>query len=101
MDLHHHAVLRDGNTDDVAEADAAKTAFADFLNRGNLSADQMSFINNIIDFLAKNGIIEKRRLMQPPFSDLHHLGIFGLFDEHDQVEIVSIIGRINRNAEVG
>lgn len=83
------------------EAAAAKAAFADFLNRGKLTADQMSFINNIIDFLANNGVIEKQRLVQPPFSDLHHLGIFGLFDEQEQVQIVNIIDRINRNAEVG
>ena len=83
------------------ETAAAKAAFADFLNRGNLSADQMAFINNIIDFLSKNGVIQKARLVQPPFSDLHHLGIFGLFDEHEQAQIINIIDGVNENAEVG
>lgn len=80
------------------DANAAKQAFAEFLNRGNLNANQMTFINNIIDYLTKNGVIEKRMLVLPPFTDLHYEGIFGLFDSEDQTRIVNIIEYINQRA---
>jgi type I restriction enzyme R subunit len=83
------------------DANAAKQAFAEFLQRGNLSADQMTFINTLINFLTQNGVIEKRMLVSPPFTDAHHDGIFGLFDTEDQTRIVYLIERINQGAKVG
>lgn len=83
------------------EVNAAKAAFAEFLNRGNLRADQMTFINYIIDHLTQNGVIQKRALVQPPFTDIHDMGIFGLFEPDDQARIVRIIDRINGNISAG
>lgn len=80
------------------DANAAKQAFGEFLQRGNLSADQITFLNNIIDFLTKNGVIEKRMLVQPPFTDKHYEGIFGLFDQEDQARILYIIDDIKQQA---
>ena len=74
-------------------------AFSDFLQVGELRADQMTFINTIISYLSKNGTIDKAMLYEPPFTDLNDQGISGVFNEKaDLIKIVSIIDQINENA---
>jgi type I restriction enzyme R subunit len=79
---------------------AANQAFSDFLQVGNLRADQMTFIQNIITYLTKNGMIEKSLLFEAPFTSLHNQGIIGIFDEADTVKIIRIIEGINGNSGV-
>ena len=74
---------------------AAKEAFGEFLEKGNLSADQITFINNIIDSLERNGVIDKGMLFNPPFTNLHDEGALGLFPENDATKIFSILDRLN------
>ena len=81
---------------------AAQEAFADFINAGTLSADQITFINNIITFLSKNGTIDKQMLFESPFTDDHYEGLTGIFKKETEViQLVRIIDRINANAGVG
>ncbi|MDA7728777.1 DEAD/DEAH box helicase family protein [Flavobacteriales bacterium] len=76
-------------------------AFADFLQIGELRADQMTFINTIISYLSKNGTINKAMLFEPPFTDLNDQGIDGVFDnDADLVKVIKIIDAINENAMV-
>jgi type I restriction enzyme R subunit len=77
---------------------AAKTAFADFLTKGKLKADQMTFINNIIDFLTVNGTIDKAMLFESPFTDINDQGLLGVFDADEASRIIHIIDDINSNA---
>lgn len=79
---------------------AANEAFVDFLTAGNLSADQMTFINNIIQYLTKNGTIDAAMLFEPPFTDLNDQGLLGVFDDAEAHKVISIIDRINHNAGV-
>lgn len=80
---------------------AAQQAFADFIQSGNLTADQIKFINSIISFLTKNGTIEKKMLFEPPFTDVNDQGVLGVFEDAAAFKIISIIQGINDNAEVG
>lgn len=80
---------------------AAQQAFADFLQVGNLRADQMTFLNNIITYLTKNGTIDKPMLFEPPFTDVNDQGLLGVFDDADAGKIIRIIDGINGNAGVG
>ena len=80
----------------------ANEAFSDFLQVGNLRADQMTFIKTIINFLTKNGTIVKRMLYEPPFTDLNDQGLSGVFENDDDIiKVISIIDTINKNADVG
>ena len=79
---------------------AAHQAFADFLQVGHLQADQMTFLQNIITYLTKNGTLEKRMLFQAPFTDMHDQGILGVFKEAQAGRIIRIIDEINGNAGV-
>ena len=83
------------------DEEAARTAFADFLQAGSLRADQMTFINQIITYLTRNGTIDKKMLFEPPFTNVSDQGLFGVFDDADAGKVISIIDRINKNAEVG
>lgn len=76
-------------------------AFSDFLQVGNLKADQMTFIKTIITYLSKNGTIDKTMLYEAPFTDLNDQGISGVFDtDAEIIKVVKIIDLINNNAEV-
>lgn len=81
-------------------SEAARTAFADFIQDGNLRADQITFINNIISYLTKNGVIEKKMLFEAPFTDDHYEGLTGVFEMDDAHRIISLVQGINDNAEV-
>jgi len=80
------------------DAKAAKAAFSEFLNKANLSAAQINFINTLIAHLTQNGVIEKKMLFEPPFTDINDQGVFGLFEDEDQDRIFQIIDEINHNA---
>ncbi|MGH1334688.1 MAG: DEAD/DEAH box helicase family protein [Aureispira sp.] len=82
------------------EEAAAQAAFATFLQVGPLRADQMTFLQNIITYLTKNGTIDKQLLFEAPFTNLHDRGLLGVFDQADAVNIISIIDGINRNSGV-
>lgn len=79
---------------------AANEAFSEFIQRGNLRADQMTFIKNIISFLEKNGTIDKSMLFEPPFTDINDQGLLGVFDDADAHKVISILDHINHNAGV-
>jgi type I restriction enzyme, R subunit len=80
---------------------AARQAFSDFLNSGSLTADQIKFLDTIISYLTKNGTIDPAMLVQPPFNDMHDQGIFGIFEDETQItKVISIIDKINGNAEM-
>ncbi len=80
---------------------AAQEAFADFLRAGNLRADQMTFVNNIINYLTQNGTIDKRMLFESPFTDVNDQGLLGVFNDAEAGKIIRIINEINENAMVG
>lgn len=77
---------------------AAQDAFSDFLQAGNLRADQMTFIQNIITYLTKNGTIEPSMLFESPFTDMNDQGLIGIFEDSEAHKVISIIEKINENA---
>ena len=80
---------------------AAQEAFSEFLNSGNLKADQVTFIQNIINYLNINGTIEPGMLFEPPFTDINDYGLNGVFDDTAAYKIISIVEHVNENANVG
>jgi type I restriction enzyme R subunit len=80
---------------------AAKEAFAEFLSKAPLEADQMAFLNEIIEFLVHNGTMEPKALFETPFTNIHNLGIAGLFDEKMSRHVVDLVKHINENAGMG
>jgi type I restriction enzyme R subunit len=58
---------------------AAKDALANFITGKSLSANQLEFINLIIDHLTEYGVVEPERLYESPFTDLSPQGPDNLF----------------------
>jgi type I restriction enzyme R subunit len=81
------------------ETSAARQEFSEFLKAAPMTATQIKFIDIIIEHLSVNGVIEKALLVQPPFTDISDKGIFGIFSDEQVGKIISIIDRINGNAE--
>jgi len=79
---------------------AAQEAFAEFIQAGGLRANQMTFMNNIISYLTKNGVIEKKMLFEPPFTNVHQDGLVGVFDDADATKVIRLIDLVNGNALV-
>ncbi len=83
------------------DRNAAKEAFSDFLEKRRLSADQMTFIDQIIDYLTQDGILDAGKLMEVPFTDIHYDGVMGVFSVEEAEELKEIIEKINAKADVG
>ena len=77
---------------------AAKDAFADYLDGTTFSASQLHFINHIIDELATNGIMEPVRLYESPFTDLAATGSESMFTEYQVDNIIDILDTVRKNA---
>jgi type I restriction enzyme, R subunit len=59
---------------------AAQAAFSQFLNDRSLTAQQIRFVELVIDQLTARGVIPPEALYEPPFTRLHHAGPDELFD---------------------
>lgn len=80
---------------------AVNDAFGVWLQKTDLRGDQITFIKTIVDHFVQNGMLEKRKLAKSPFTDIHSMGIFGVFEEKEYTDIVRIIDMVNGNAAVG
>jgi len=81
------------------EVQAAKMAFAEILNNQTLNSQQIRFMDTIINFLNIKGIIEPSMLFEAPFTDINSNGVSGLFEGKVASKIISLIEKINHNAE--
>tara|TARA_B100001245_G_scaffold232462_1_gene214634 strand:+ start:935 stop:3409 length:2475 start_codon:yes stop_codon:yes gene_type:complete len=79
---------------------AAREAFSGFLHEGNLNPDQVTFLDTIINYLTHNGTIDKKLLFEPPFTHQHDQGPFGLFEDNEVRQLISIVDDINHNAGI-
>ena len=52
------------------DMNVAKQAFSNFLNANNLNADQIYFVNQIVEFVVRNGLLKDFTVLQEaPFTD--------------------------------
>ncbi|HEY5209872.1 MAG TPA: DEAD/DEAH box helicase family protein [Stellaceae bacterium] len=80
------------------DREAAKQAFAAFLLDKTLAADQIEFVNMIVDHLTDRGTMEPALLYESPFTDLNSLGVQGMFGKDRAAIVVDILGDIRRRA---
>lgn len=75
---------------------AANEAFSEFLNNQNLNSKQIRFVKTIIDYVVKNGYMDKKVLQEDPFRSLG--SITEIFTLENARKLVTIIDSINENA---
>jgi type I restriction enzyme, R subunit len=78
---------------------AAKQAFAEFLDDKRYTANQIEFVNLVIDHLTEHGLIEARRFYESPFTDLSPTGPDDLFESDDVDRLLAVVADIRHNAE--
>lgn len=71
-----------------------------FLSSERFNANQMKFVELIVDYVVKNGYLEKKVLQQDPFRSLG--SVSELFRENidDAKGIIGVIDEINRNSDL-
>lgn len=70
-------------------------AFDEFIKlHNNLSNNQIEFMTVLKKYLIDKGKIEKKDLINPPFTQLHPQGILGVFSPKEIEEIITVIQRI-------
>jgi len=70
-------------------------AFDEFIRiHNNLSNNQIEFMTVLKKYLIDKGKIEKKDLINPPFTQLHPMGIMGVFSPKEIEEIITVIQRI-------
>lgn len=74
---------------------AAKQAFGDFMSSRALTADQIEFIDMILDSLTENGLVDPRLFYESPFTDIDAMGIVGVFGKDGAQRVISIVRRLN------
>lgn len=80
------------------DREAAKEALAGFLTGKTLGANQIEFVNLIVNHLTEHGVIEAARLYESPFTDLTPRGPDGLFNSAEFDELMTALARIRATA---
>lgn len=73
------------------DREAAKQAFGEFLSGSTATADQIEFINLIVDHLTHHGIMDPGLLYEAPFTDIHSQGPEGVFQPEQVDTLVSVL----------
>ncbi len=80
------------------DREEAKRAFTDFLDGQRYNSNQMEFVNMVIDYLTKNGVMDAAMLYQPPYTNYNSNGLSGIFPDNEATKIVQILAEIKLNA---
>jgi type I restriction enzyme, R subunit len=73
---------------------AAKTALAGFLDGKPMKANQIEFVNLVVDQLTDHGVMPASLLYESPFTDISPSGPEGLFTSQEVEELVEILDKI-------
>ncbi len=80
------------------DINAAKSAFGEILSLYPLNAQQIRFLDMVINYLSMNGVIDPGKLFEAPFTELNAEGITGLFEMDTAQRIIRLIEEVNENA---
>jgi type I restriction enzyme R subunit len=78
---------------------AAKRAFSKFLEDRQLNAQQLDFVNLIVDHLTQCGWMRPEQLYSSPFTDEFSAGLNTVFTEEAAMQaLISTLSAIRLNA---
>ena len=81
------------------DMNAAKTAFAKYLDEANLDSRQIYFVNQIVEYIVHNGMMKDLSVLQePPFTDQGSIVDIFSSDIDLWQEIRRVIDQVNANA---
>jgi type I restriction enzyme R subunit len=77
---------------------AAKEAFAEFLDGSTHTANQIEFVNMIINHLTQHGVMGAALLYVSPFTDIAPHGPDGLFVSDEVDALVAVLDQVRAAA---
>jgi len=77
---------------------AAKRAFHGFLDGKILSANQIQFVNLVVEYLTQSGWMSPAQLYESPFTDFSPRGIEGVFDPAHVTQLLLVLESIRQTA---
>jgi type I restriction enzyme R subunit len=80
------------------DREAAKEALGVFMTGKTLRANQIEFLDLIVDHLTENGTLEAARLYESPYTDFNALGVEGVFASAEVAELMAVLDEIRRRA---
>ena len=80
------------------DREAAKQAFAGFLAGKTLSANQIEFVNMIVNHLTERGVMDASLLYESPFTDFTPQGPEGLFKSAQVEELLTVLAQVREAA---
>ena len=80
------------------DREAAKQAMDGFLAGKTLNANQIQFVNMVVDHLAEHGLLDTALLYGSPFTDIAPRGPDGLFDAAQVSELLAALERVRETA---
>jgi type I restriction enzyme R subunit len=69
--------------------------FSEFIQKASLSSVQQKFVDQVIQFMVRDGVVPMSKLYEPPFSDIHEAGVDGVFGQVSD-ELVGMIEEFNQ-----
>ncbi len=78
---------------------AANEAFSEFMSIEHLNHNQIRFVKLIVDYVVKNGVIDKRVLQEDPFKTVGSITVLFQDNMEHAKRIIRVIDQINRNSE--
>ena len=80
------------------DREAAKSALAGFIKGKTLTANQIEFVNLVIEHLTEHGVMDAGLLYESPFTDLNPQGPEGVFDSAQVDELVTLLSDVRARA---
>ncbi len=80
------------------EQEAVQQAFSQFLDESQYNSKQIAFVDQIINYLVRNGTLSSSALFEPPFSDMHTESAYGFFEDNVVDLLFNIVDEVNINA---
>lgn len=76
-------------------SETVQQGFDAFIAQHNsFSSPQVQFLRTVQTFLTQTGALERRHLVEAPFTNLHPNGVRGLFQRHEIEELLELTARL-------